>query len=108
VDPWSCRGSQVIPVGRACKLILFNSPQLDLFLRAKNNVLVTGGEDSKINIWASSPLDSETSSSIVVEQEDEPMDVDIDDPAPSRKRGWESGKAKNDWDDQSGKRVRRC
>lgn len=35
------------------------------------------------------------------------VDMDIDDPAPSRKRGWESGKAKDDGDDLNGKRARR-
>jgi len=45
---------------------------------------------------------------MAVEQADNSMDVDMDiDPAPSRKRGWESGKAKDGWEDQNGKRVRR-
>jgi hypothetical protein len=58
-------------------------------------------------MWPISPPDS--ASAIAVEQEaDDSMDVDMEDPAPSLKRGWDSGKAKNDWDDQSGKRARRC
>jgi len=72
-----------------------------------NHILVTGGEDSKINIWPSSPLGCENVTPITVEQETDLMDVDMDDPIPSRKRGWESGKPRNDWDDQTGKRVRR-
>jgi hypothetical protein len=84
-----------------------NSPHSSLSLQTQNNVLVTGGEDSKINIWPISPLDSEGPSSTEVEQEDDLMDVDMEDPGPSRKRGWDSGKAKNDCDDQNGKRARR-
>jgi hypothetical protein len=76
-------------------------------LRTQNNVLVTGGEDSKINIWPNIPLTFEPSNSIDAEHDNDLMDVDMEDPAPSRKRGWESEKAKRDWDDQSDKRIRR-
>jgi hypothetical protein len=83
MDKWSSRDSKVGVLGHFCKHCTFIVVILHIPLQ--NNVLVTGGEDSKINAWYSPPLDSKPSA-LDNQQNDVPMDVDD---SQFRKRVWE-------------------
>ncbi|KAI0080683.1 WD40 repeat-like protein [Panus rudis PR-1116 ss-1] len=52
----------------------------------KNNVLLTGGEDSKLNAWSSSPLVSPQDTTSPSGKRDDSMDIDEEIGSPTRKR----------------------
>lgn len=75
--PWTLHRLWTNGHGEVVRSMLYDEP---------NNVLITGGEDSKINVWSCPHLYSTAQTGLKRENEDTDMDIDDWDAQSHKKR----------------------
>jgi len=90
---WTRWRSQISIVGSTGGNHFFLHSSAHLHLFAQNNVLITGGEDSKVNAWPFPPLESETST-LPSLAGDVDVAMEVETTCTTRKRDWESEDAR--------------